>query len=313
MRTIPGKARQNGISERMNRTLNERARSMRIHCGLPKTLWADAVSTAAYLINRGPSVPLGFKIPEEVWTGKELKYSHLRTFGCTAYVHVDPEKRDKLDAKAVKCYFIGYGSDLFGYRFWDDKNRKILRHCDVTFDESVLYKDREQKVLEITKQVGVEVELEKSNPRDVEADTQPTPTEESEVEQVTPEQVLRRSSRSIRAPDRYSPSLHYLLLTDEGEPESFDEALQVEDSIKWEQAMDDEMRSLEKNDTWVLTKLPVGKRALLNKWVFKIKTEPDGKRKFKAHLVVKGYSQRKGIDYSEIFSPVMKLTSIRIL
>ena len=80
--------------------------------------------------------------------------------------------------------------------------------------------------------MGVEVELEKSNTRDVEADTQPTPTEESEVEQVTPEQVLRRSSRSIMAPDRYSPSLHYLLLTDEGEPESFDEDLQVEDSIK---------------------------------------------------------------------------------
>ena len=76
----------------MNRTLNERARSMRIHSGLPKTFWADAV--------RGPSVPLKFKLPEEVWTGKELKYSHLRTFGCTVYVHVDPEKRDKLDAKA---------------------------------------------------------------------------------------------------------------------------------------------------------------------------------------------------------------------
>ena len=67
--------------------------------------------------------------------------------------------------------------------------------------------------------------MEKSNPRDVEADTQPTPTEESEVEQVTPEQVLRRSSITIRAPDRYSPSLHYLLLTNEGKPESFDEAL----------------------------------------------------------------------------------------
>ena len=95
MRTVPGKARQNGIAERMNRTLNERARSMRIHCWLPKTLCADSVSTTAYLIKRGPSVPLGFKIQEEVWTVKELKYSHLRTFGCTAYVHVDPEKRDK--------------------------------------------------------------------------------------------------------------------------------------------------------------------------------------------------------------------------
>ena len=77
--------------------------------------------------------------------------------------------------------------------------------------------------------------------------------------------------------------------------------------------MDYEMRSLEKNDTWVLTELPAGMRALLNKWVFRIKTEPDGKRRFKARLVLKGYSQRKGIDYVEIFSPVVKLTFIRIL
>ena len=61
MRTVPGKARENGIAERMNRTLNQRARSMRIHWGLPKTLWADAVSTAAYLINRGPSVGSRFQ------------------------------------------------------------------------------------------------------------------------------------------------------------------------------------------------------------------------------------------------------------
>ena len=87
----------------------------------------------------------------------------------------------------------------------------------------------------------------------------------------------------------------------------------MEDSIKWEKAMDDEMRSFDKNDTWVLTELTAGKRALLNKWVFKIKTEPDGKRRFKARLVVKGYSQRKGIDYAEIFYPVVKLTSIQIL
>ena len=116
--------------------------------------------------------------------------------------------------------------------------------------------------------------------------------------------MLRISSRSIRAPYRYLPSLHYLLLTDGGEPKSFNEALEVEDSIKWEQVMDDEMRSLEKNDTWVLTELSAGKRALLNKWVFRIKTEPDSKRRFKASLGVKGYSQRKGIDYAEIFSHV---------
>ena len=61
------------------------------------------MNTTTYLINRGSLVPFKFKLPEKVWTGKEIKYSHLRTFGCTAYVHVDLEKRDKLDAKAVKC------------------------------------------------------------------------------------------------------------------------------------------------------------------------------------------------------------------
>ena len=65
--------------------------------------------------------------------------------------------------------------------------------------------------------------------------------------------------------------------------------------------------------TWVLIELPAGKRALLNKWVFIIKTEPDGKRRFKTRLVVKGYLQRIGIVYVEIFSLFLKLTSIRIL
>ena len=65
-KTIPGNPQQNGVAERMNMTLNERARSMRLHAGLPKMFWADAVNTAAYLINRGPSAPLDCKIPEEV-------------------------------------------------------------------------------------------------------------------------------------------------------------------------------------------------------------------------------------------------------
>ena len=65
-KTIPGTPQQNGVAERMNRTLNERVRSMRLHAGLPKTFWADAVSTAAYLINREPLIPMEFRLPEEV-------------------------------------------------------------------------------------------------------------------------------------------------------------------------------------------------------------------------------------------------------
>ena len=65
-KTILGTPQQNGVAERMNRTLNKRARSMKLHIGLPKTFWANVVSTVAYLINRGPSVPMEFRLSEEI-------------------------------------------------------------------------------------------------------------------------------------------------------------------------------------------------------------------------------------------------------
>ena len=141
-KTVPGTPQQNGIAERMNRTINEQARSMRLHSGLPQTFWADAVHTAVYLINRGPSVPLEFRLPEEVWRGKEVQLSHLKVFGCVSYVHIDSDARNKLDAKSKKCFFIGYRDEEFGFRFWDDQNRKIIRSRNVIFNEKVFYKDR---------------------------------------------------------------------------------------------------------------------------------------------------------------------------
>ena len=65
-KTIPGTPQQNGVAKLMNKTLNERTRSMRLHAGIPKTFWTNAISTAAYLINRGPSIPMKFRLPEEV-------------------------------------------------------------------------------------------------------------------------------------------------------------------------------------------------------------------------------------------------------
>ena len=134
-KTIPGIPQQNSVAERMNRTLNEHARSMRLHAGLPKTFWADVVSTATYLINWGPSVPMKCRLPEEVWSGKEIKFSHLKVFGYVSYVYIDSDACSKLDAKSKICFFIGYGDDTFGYRFWDEQNRKIIKSRNVVFNE----------------------------------------------------------------------------------------------------------------------------------------------------------------------------------
>lgn len=76
--------------------------------------------------------------------------------------------------------------------------------------------------------------------------------------------------------------------------------------------MKEEMRSLYENHTYDLVKLPKVKKALKNKWVYKHKIENNGSQRYKARLVVKGFSQMKGIDFEEIFSPVVKMSSNRV-
>ena len=73
------------------------------------------------------------------------------------------------------------------------------------------------------------------------------------------------------------------------------------------------MDSLVRNQTWDLVEFPTGKRALQNKWIYKFKEEEGGKKQYKARLVVKGFGQKKGIDFYEIFYPVVKMTSIRTI
>ena len=77
--------------------------------------------------------------------------------------------------------------------------------------------------------------------------------------------------------------------------------------------MKDEMTSLQKNKMWSLTKLSEGKKTLQNRWVYRLKEEIDDRRRYKARLVVKGFQQKQGIDFTEIFSPVVKMTTIKVI
>ena len=125
----------------MNMTIMERARSTRLHVGLPLNIWVEVVNIVVYLINRGPSTPFRCGIPEEACIGKKVSYSFLRTFGCQEFSHIDSANRTKLEDKSKKCVFVVYGINEFFYRFWDLKNHKIIRSRDVIFNEKVLYKD----------------------------------------------------------------------------------------------------------------------------------------------------------------------------
>jgi hypothetical protein len=103
-----------------------------------RRFWAEAASTACYLINRSPSIPLDKKTPIEVWSGSPTDYFELRVFGCTAYAHVD---NGKLEPRADKCIFLGYGLGVKAYKLWNPKAKKVLLSRNVIFNEAVMFYD----------------------------------------------------------------------------------------------------------------------------------------------------------------------------
>ena len=145
---------------------------------------------------------------------------------------------------------------------------------------------------------------------------------EEEVSNEEPQQqqdlpiAIRSPRREIRKPARFEDMVAYAFpVVEEGIPQTFLDANSSPDKEKWKKAMDEEMQSLVKNHTWKLARLPKGKKEIGCKWVYAQKEGFPSKNdvRYKARLVAEGYAQNEGIDYNEVFSPVVKHSSIRIL
>ena len=124
---------------------------------------------------------------------------------------------------------------------------------------------------------------------------------------------MRRSSRI--ASTAYKPNYNYHVKQEVlTEPTTVHEAISGPEANHWHVAMKEEFDSLLSNNTWSLVDLPNNKKPINCKWVFKKKHDANGDFiRHKARLVVKGFSQQYGIDYSETFAPVVRYTSIRFL
>lgn len=134
--TIPGHPENNGVAERLNRTVLDKGRCLMLGCSLNKTFWIEAVNTAVYLLNRSPTRALDQgKVPAELWYGVRPNLSKLRVFGCVAFVCKTKEQlKGKFDSRSKKCIFLGYCDN--GYRLWSIAERKVITARDVVFDES---------------------------------------------------------------------------------------------------------------------------------------------------------------------------------
>eukprot|EP00253_Pinus_taeda_P007412 PITA_07412 len=253
----------------MNKTLMGMERSMLSGAQLGHEFWEEVVETTCYLVNRSPSLALDDKTPQEVWTSKKPSLSHMRVFGCDAYVHVPKEKRTKLDSKSEKCIFIGEVKNVIKNEVPSKEPKKI------------------------------EFEL-----KEEESDS----IEEEESEDEEPHNpVVRRSIRERRQPKRYSPSTfcsNFSLYITNDDPKTMKEAIDSEDGKLWKESM---------VEAWDLVEFLARRKPIGSKWVFKKKTNAEGKvKKYKDRLVENGYFEVPGIDFGDIFSPITTVASIRL-
>lgn len=347
--SAPYTPEQNGKAERMNRTIIEKTRCLLFESKLSKVFWAEAASTASYLINRTPSRVIDFKTPYEIFYKKIPSVSHFKIFGSKAMYHIPRQKRRKLDKKSSEAIFMGYAENSKAYRLYDTEKKTIVVSRNVVFfeDDQVMKESKtntsvnlmleENEVPELTHNDGIrhqenevpELTHNDDIPDDDDEDTFFECSDE-EVEEIfvpdqdcrepevqfqdIPVQEVRRSERRNKGqqPNRYVANVASSKSQDS--PLTYKEAINGTESKFWKTAIQEELDSLVKNKTWENAVVPKDKKPLKCKWIFKKKFDNNGDIiKYKARFVAKGYNQKEGIDFSETFAPVVRYESIRFL
>ena len=333
----------NGIAERMNRTLQDKARTIMLESGLPGSLWGEILLTSCVLRNLTPTSSLPVT-PLQMWTGDKPSVEHLRVMGSKAFCQLDKvEQQGKYGAKAWMGALVGYSVNTPGYRVWDPVTHKVWDIRGPDFDELVTAgwwkKPAATKMpvwegevpLNLMEGLDLEEELPGEDdpppPANGDGSGGGSPSGErplsdvNETEDDPPEpegvQVPRMSARENRG----VPPLRLLEIMaaaseadDGGAPASYGEALNGPEGTGWKKAFDAEVKSLNDNKVYSVVNRPVGKKVVRAKWVLRRKLLPDGKLdKLKARIVAKGFTQREGIDYEETFSPTVRFESVRLM
>ncbi|WIA15726.1 hypothetical protein OEZ85_003590 [Tetradesmus obliquus] len=302
---------QNGVAERINRTLLSKAIPMLEASGLQPRYWAETLMASNYVRVRSPVAgkPL---TPHEALLNVKPDVSHLATFGCQAYYSVPRILRNnKFSPPAARAIMVGYAAQGKGYRLLTD-NGSILERSSVTFNE---------------KHFPAKNGSSSSSYRNLLLpnlhaifDAEPSSVPRTPVPAAAP----APEPAAAAAPEPSGPAYSTRARTNTAltatatalapEPQNYKEATSRPDAPLWVDAMDTEIHGIRSNGTWVLGFPPPGTKVLDTKWTYKLKRNSDGStERHKARVVAKGFQQQEGRDYFEIFAPVGKYTSMRAL
>ena len=291
----PYSPQQNGISERFNRTLMNKVRSMLIESGLPKALWGEAALAATYIYNRTPHASLpGLITPYEAKTGQKPDISNVRVWGSIAYKKESEKLIKKLDLRANLYILIGYSSNQ--YKIIRPGSKRVLWARDVDIIEGRYMRDIHSQQIERMAILGTQLQ-------DINQEPLITPNDEPSTEKWLESfhDDLQRYSEDI---DEYA-----LIMTDP----TYYEAIKSDDAPKWREAMLKENESLLKQNTWTLVPKSDDIKVLKGKWVLKIKELPNGEPIYKARWVAKGFQQRLGVDFNETFANTVNPIAYRLI
>ncbi|KAJ9561432.1 hypothetical protein OSB04_006592 [Centaurea solstitialis] len=325
---------QNGVTERKNRHLLEVARALLFHMTVPKPFWADAVATAypkifgstCFVRDTRPHITkLDPKSLKCVFLGYSRLQKGYRCFSPTLNRYI--VSRDITFHENVPFFPVSTsctqrdGDDLLVYVIPLPESptpSDPIPSQEPPKPPIVHVYNRWQRPTSDLESIPSSSSSADPPTGDLLASNSPPPSDTQDPDLDIPI-ALRKGKRSCTYPissvvsyDKLSPHSGSLISTLDSisVPKTVGEALA---HSGWRDAMVDEINALDHNDTWNLIELPAGKKAIGCKWVFTVKVNPDGSvTRLKARLVAKGYAQTYGVDYSETFSPVAKVPSIRL-
>uniref|UniRef100_T1IMU7 Integrase catalytic domain-containing protein n=1 Tax=Strigamia maritima TaxID=126957 RepID=T1IMU7_STRMM len=336
--TVVYSPQQNGVAERSNRKILDKLQTLLLDARLGQQLWAEAAATVAYTSNRSPMRRFSYQTPYERLTGEKPDVSNFQIFGSLAFTWIPKLYRNKLNPRSQPVIFIGYPAQSAGWKFLNPKTQQILIARDVKFDESKIGAEF-LKISTMDEQLPDIAYIPMNTIKLPIVTTVTTDQPQSQILQgcrryplrnrvpVQPYQAQdwrqhrRRQDKKCRDEEDIATQPipqwdHVGLTTDDekAEPFTYQQAIEADDAQHWKKAMDDEIQLHIKRGTWELISKPPMARVIGCKWIYKRKTDPAGHIiKYKARLVAQGFKQIKGIDYEESYSPVVRLTTIRVI